>query len=334
MSKPVSVSTQLLLVAAFLALNTGFNLYNKWVFTPVEKDGAGLSVPLFATMCHSLGGFFTAFVLHFFPSVYVPKEISGLSKWIQIIFMSVFFASTIGLNNTSLMHLPLSIQQTIRACSPVVLALAAFLIEGKRFSLAQIGCLVILVLGIILTVISNDSAGTMGILLASGSVLAGALYYTYVSLHLGPSGNLNVLDVLLYTSIPVVIVLVPLFVVTKEYEVLAKFSSTNGVGRTVLLLLIGCVFAVSYNVLTFTFIAMLSTVYLSVVANFKLVLLIVFGIVVFGEEVGVMNAIGLGIATVGFCGYSYLEYKAREQADIEKLEKAAAEAKLEDQKTI
>lgn len=312
-----AAGTQVVLVLAFLGLNTAFNLFNKWIFTPVEKDGAGLSVPIFATITHSLAGFFTAMVLRSFPSIYVPKEISGTREWLQVGMISLFFASTIGLNNSSLMYLPLSIQQTVRACSPVVLAGAAYLIEKKTFSWQQIASLMGLTIGIIFTVMSNDSADLVGVLLAAGSVLVGTLYYTYISLVMGPEGKMNVLDILLYTTIPVVVILTPVFFITSEHNVLAEFTEANGIEKTLLLLLIGCIFAVSYNIMTFTFIAMLSAVYLSVVANFKLVLLIIFGIFMFGENINALNALGLAVATVAFCSYSYYEFKARKQKETE-----------------
>jgi len=260
--------------------------------------------------------------LQFFPSFYVPKEVRGLKQWLQIIAMSLFFATTIGLNNSSLVYLPLSVQQTIRSCSPVALAIAAHFIEGKTYSIKQIVALFFLVGGIVLTVASNDSANLIGVIMAAGSVVSGALYYTFVSLNLGKSGvNMNAIDILLYTSVPVAIVLTPIFLVTDEYTTISRFSDDNGVSFTVFLFLIGCVLAVAYNLMTFKFIKMLSAVYLSVVANFKLVLLILVGVALLGEEITWLSALGLTIATAAFSYYSYLEYEerlAKEKDDLEK----------------
>jgi solute carrier family 35 protein E3 len=295
------------------------------MFTPVDRDGAGLTIPIFATMTHALAGFIAAFSCQLFPSFYIPKPIQGTKQWLQVMSMSVFFACTIGLNNSSLVYLPLSIQQTVRACSPVAIAVAAYFIEDKMYSIKQVSALVLLVSGIVLTVVSNDSANLIGVLLAGGSVISGALYYSCISLHLSAGGaNLNPIDILLYTSLPVALILFPAFIFADEYTVIGQFSEDNGILMTVGLLLIGCMFAVSYNLMTFKFIAMLSAVYLSVVANFKLVLLIVLGVVMFGEEVTWLNALGLTIATVAFSFYSYFEYEIRVAKDLEKANAAAA----------
>ena len=68
------------------------------------------------------------------------------------------------------------------------------------------------------------------------------------------------------------------------------------------------------DIMTFTFVGMLSAVYLSVVANFKLVLLIIFGIIVFGESVSALSGLGLLIATSAFCVYTYLEHLSKQAA--------------------
>jgi len=310
---------QIVLVIAFLTMNTILNLYNKWLFTPVEKEGAGLTAPIFATITHSIAGFTTAFVLTFFPSVYVPKEVVGWRQWCQVIAMGFFFACTIGLNNSSLVYLPLSVQQTIRSCSPVALAIAAYFIEHKVYSIQQIIALFFLVGGIVLTVASNDSANPIGVLMAAGSVVSGALYYTFVSLNLGSGGvNMNAIDILLYTSVPVALILTPVFIIADEYNTIAQFSEENGASFTVLLFAIGCVLAVAYNLMTFKFIKLLSAVYLSVVANFKLVLLIIVGVALLGEELTVLSAVGLTIATLAFAYYSYLEYEQKVEKEKEK----------------
>jgi len=324
-----ALCVQILLVIAFLMMNTMLNLYNKWLFTPVEKEGAGLTAPIFATITHSVAGFITAFTLQFFPSIYVPKEVHGFKQWCQIIAMGLFFACTIGLNNSSLVYLPLSVQQTIRSCSPVALAIAAYFIENKVYSIQQIVALIFLVGGIVLTVASNDSASLIGVLMAAGSVVSGALYYTFVSLNLGKTGvNMNAIDILLYTSVPVALILTPVFILADEYNTIEKFSDANGSAFTVLLFLIGCILAVAYNLMTFKFIKMLSAVYLSVVANFKLVLLIIVGVALLGEELSWLSAVGLSIATLAFAYYSYLEYqervaKEKEKDDTEKATKSS-----------
>lgn len=260
-------------------------------------------------MTHTGAGFLTAWMACFSPKLYVPKKLeAGISGYLSLIAIALFFSAGVGLNNTSLMHLPLSTAQMIKSTHPAVLAVCLYFIEEARYSKEKILAIAGIVFGVGLAVFGNQSATPIGVLLSLGSVLAGALHTAYLSLNLGPKVKLNGLDVLYYSNPLVIVFLFPAFIITSEYNVIADFVNTEGTGRTLLYLLIGCVFAVTYNLTVLFFIKALSALYMSVTGTVKVVVIIVLSIVFFDEHVSVLNAVGIFVALAAFGYNSYLTY--------------------------
>lgn len=303
------------LISWFFALNITFNAYNKFLFSPVEKNGAGLQIPLFATMTHAFAGMLCAAIMTLFPSVYERKIITETKQYIQLCGIAAFFAASIGFNNSSLKFLALSMQQIIRSSLPAVMAFTTYLVEGKTFTKQQIGTLVALVGGVMLAVL-GDIKGTeaVGIFLCLGSVIGTALQYCYVSLCMNEENKLKGFDMLLYTGLPTIIVLAPAMIMTSEPKKLADFAELNGTDTAVGYIVIGQLLAIMYNLTTFFFIKSLSATYLSVCGVFKVVLVIGFSVLVLGDTINTVNGIGLFIAMCAFAYNSFLKFQEKKNA--------------------
>lgn len=304
-----SVPGTVALISWFFALNITFNAYNKFLFSKVEKGGAGLQIPLFATMTHAFAGFLAASFMTLFPSLYERKKIEDKSMIIKICGIALFFAMSIGFNNSCLKYLALSMQQIIRSALPAVMALVTFLIEGKTFSKEKIATLVMLVSGVMLSVL-GDIEGTemLGVLLCLGSVAGTALQYVYVSVCMTGEEKLKGFDMLLYTGIPTMVVLFPAMVATEEPGKLSDWADDHSWGKAFVYILIGQALAISYNLTTFFFIRTMSATYLTVCGVFKVVLVIAFSVIVLGDTINTVNGIGLLIAMTAFGFNSYLQF--------------------------
>lgn len=303
----------LVLVFVFFALNITFNAYNKFLFSKVEKNGAGFQIPVLATITHAFAGFLCASVMTLFPSLYVRKQIADQKMWLTIIGIAIFFSGSIGLNNASLQFLALSMQQIIRSSAPAVVAICSFLLENKQFSWKQIGSLGFLVGGVSLAVF-GDSQGTelIGVLLCFGSVFGTAMQYTFVSITMNPENRLKSFDLLLYTGIPTIIVLTPAMLLNSEPEKFSNYVAANGAAKAIGYILIGQALAISYNLTVFTFIHSMSAVYVTVCGVFKVVLVIAFSVIVLGDEINPINATGLAIALGAFGANSYFEFERKQ----------------------
>jgi len=335
------VVLQATLVVTLLILNTMMNMYNKWLFMSEERKGAGLIAPLFVTMTHATAAFTMAFTLSQFPKIYTKKKIEGFSGWAKVLAVSACFSAGVGFNNSSLLHIPLSLAQMIKSLHPAVLAICLFLIEGTRFSVQRILAILGIVVGVSLSVVGNVDARPIGVIFSFSSVLAGALHVTFLSVSMGPSVRFDGLDVLYYTTPPVVVLMFLPFVLTGEPEVISQFIELNGLGKFLLLVIFGCILAVAFNFVQLTFIKALSAIYLSVTGTAKVALVVFLSVVLFGEHVGPLNLLGIVIALGAFGVNSHLTYlekktnaakpktpKGEEDAPKKDVEKGVSEEKV------
>merc|ERR1711991_962720 len=106
-------------------------------------------------------------------------------------------------------------------------------------------------------------------------------------------------------------VLTPAMILTGEPKKLGDYAELNGTDKAIGYILIGQALAIAYNLTTFMFIHNLSATYLTVCGVFKVVLVIGFSVIVLGDEIGTVNAIGLIVAMAGFSGNSYLKFKEK-----------------------
>merc|ERR1719298_69477 len=84
---------------------------------------------------------------------YASRHASVLGNdWKGLLVIAVFNGVQIALNNASLTVMELSMNQVIRACIPVVVALLAVCIEGKVPSKSEMVCLIIISMGVMLAV--------------------------------------------------------------------------------------------------------------------------------------------------------------------------------------
>lgn len=306
-------AVQCFLVAVYLTLNTVLNIYNKYVLSAPEKNGAGLHCPLFLTTCHAIGCFLLAIIMSFTP-FYTPRKINGGMMWLKIVGMGIFFSAGVGFNNSSLMYIPLSLAQMIKSSHPALLAVILYYLEGARYSRAKIVAICSIVLGISLSVIGSaiHHVSVKGILMSFGSVFSGAFYIAYLSVCLNGEERLKSFDMLMYVQPVVALVLIPVAYSAGEFDVLEDFVSTEGgFNQAFWLCFGGTAIAVTYNLTTLTFIKTLSAIYMSVTGTAKVALVIFLSVMFFGDHISPINALGVIIALVAFGFNSYLTYQEK-----------------------
>eukprot|EP00299_Pterocystis_sp_00344_P019030 c9480_g1_i2.p1 GENE.c9480_g1_i2~~c9480_g1_i2.p1 ORF type:complete len:379 (+),score=86.00 c9480_g1_i2:1-1137(+) len=295
------------LLLLFWIGNVGLNVYNKWLFAK-----GGFRVPLFVTISHQIFCFLGAALMLLTP-FYKRKKIEDTSVLLKLLTVSVFFSLNTGLNNTSLLYLTLSANQIIRALLPAICAVFATFIEGKKYNNWQWATMFILVIGVILALLDNPSFDELGTALCLSSVVGAALHVSVVGYFLGQM-NMTAFDMLLYTTIPIALILLPPFLLSNEIEKLEKFEEKEGMVRAVFLVAVGGVIAFLYNLVHYFFIHYTSSVYTTVAGNMKVALVVCFSFVFLDDEATVLNIVGLSIACLAFFANSYLEFQTKEAA--------------------
>lgn len=209
----------------FFGGQVGMNLSMKAVFssTAVSQDLHLRGVPagFLATALQQLVAFILFLLLMLFsrltPWPYHPRRLTTMNEWIAVLCLSLSFAMNIGLNNTSLIFLAISVNLIIRGCLPLPtyvcqLALGRFFGQaGSTLRPSEVCCLALGVACAVLVTISQvigsgertHASGNLfvGVLLCVVSTFSGALNLTIAGL-LGTTFKLNALDTTCYMALP------------------------------------------------------------------------------------------------------------------------------------
>mmetsp|Transcript_5804 Transcript_5804/g.11511 ORF Transcript_5804/g.11511 Transcript_5804/m.11511 type:complete len:384 (+) Transcript_5804:54-1205(+) len=307
-----------LLLAACCAMSVGFSLYNKYLFSGPIK------APIFITATHRMFAFVGAFLAwQLSPaSFYTRTKVDKPEMWQKIMLIPVGFVMNIGMNNLSLQFTTLALNQLIRSFSPVSIALTSFLIEGKTQSWAKSITLGALVGGVVMGVFSSPDFEMLGFLICAGSVLGQSLSIVMTALVMGgTSVKLHVFDVLLYTSLPTLLILLPWSYALGEFEVLENAFIEHGFETTMGLIIAGGTLAFTYNLASICFIRLTSSVYFGVTGGFRCALAIAASFYFFPQKIGFLSIAGTVIAISAFIVNSFFTMK-------EKLESMDASKKI------
>jgi len=299
----------------------GLSMYNKCLFSGV------LRTPIFVTSTHRICSFVGAsLVWQLSPSSYYKRtKINSYSMVKKILVVPVGFVLNIGMNNLSLNFTTLALNQLIRAFSPVSIAMTSYLIEGKTQSVTRITTLLCLVAGVAMGVFTSPDFEVLGATLCCASLLGQALSIVMTA-HVmdGTRVKLAVYDVLLYASLPSLLVLLPLSYFLGELDVLRSAIEKEGLRKIAWLLLGGGILAFCYNVAATTFIRITSSIYYGVTGGFRCALTITMSYFIFPQRATALSIVGTVVAMLAFTTNSY--FKERRSAS-----KAAAKNEFVDE---
>lgn len=295
----------------YVALNAGLNFSNRWALGVHD-----FSFPLVLTAGHMLlNPVFLAPLLLLAPKYRNEHGRILWGHWRSLLLIAAFNGVQIALNNSSLVHIELSLNQVVRATMPVMVALLE-LFRGTPPSLSQLPVLAIIATGVILVVYQPAPSATsssqseaeverawlLGTLLVTASVSLQAAQMSFAGSLL--SVKLDSFQITFYTSPAALLTLVgptALLEAPKFREYLAtKLEVACGV------ILGTCLLAVAYNVVMFQTIRRLGPVGSAVLGNVKIVLLLLLSSLLMGEmkQWTRQQYLGTVLTFVGAAAYS------------------------------
>eukprot|EP00954_Amorphochlora_amoebiformis_P029888 1393783-Amorphochlora_amoeboformis.AAC.1 len=222
------------------------------------------------------------------------------------------FVMNIGMNNLSLQFTTLALNQLIRSFSPVAIAITSLLIEGQIQSYPKAISLACLVTGVVMGVSSSPDFEILGFLICAGSVLGQSIGIVMTAFVMGgQSVKLHVFDVLLYATLPSLIVLLPWSYAMGEFEVLSKALEKDGPTLFFGLFLAGGSLAFTYNLFCTIFIKMTSSVYYGVTGGFRCSLAILLSFFIFPQKITIIGIVGICIAMASFVANSYFTMREK-----------------------
>jgi len=292
-SGPVHVIRTVLIVLAYLGLNSSLNLLNRYTL-----GHAGFRYPVSLTCAHLLFSLCTLAPLMLrAPYAGTHEEVVGRS-WKGVAAIGTFMGVNIALNNASLLHLSLSLNQIMRASIPVICAICAVFVERQVPTPAEATGLLLVAAGVMGTVTGSNYGGddaprneTIGLVFCAVATVSNALMMTFSGRIMGGE-KLDALRLTFYTS-PVTLGLLAPVSLTMEWDRMLERlglqappgqegSFVTGSGL-MLLVLLGCCNAVLYNWVHNKVILATSATTTTVLGNVKVAMLVLFSRVLFGE---------------------------------------------------
>ncbi|KAL0040726.1 hypothetical protein WJX79_003172 [Trebouxia sp. C0005] len=301
------LALNVLLVAAYLGLNSILNLTNKWALGVY-----GFTFPLLLTTCH-MAFSFCVLLPFMIREPFRSKHRATLEKqWKGLVAIGVYMAANVSLNNLSLVLITLSLNQVIRSAIPVCTATLAVFIEKKIPTGEEATGLIILTLGVMVAVWEGSVSGSVtGLLLCcAGTVCNAAMMSTAGKVM---SEKVDVLRLTFYTAPVSCAVLLPLFLI-RESQRFAVYWVDHSTG-VLLVLVCSSIVALSYNVIHSLMIQKTSAVTTTVLGEVKIVGLLLLSALLLGEKkafTGKMT-VGVTLAMIGFC--MILPYDSRIEAE-------------------
>mmetsp|Transcript_22354 Transcript_22354/g.35915 ORF Transcript_22354/g.35915 Transcript_22354/m.35915 type:complete len:363 (-) Transcript_22354:109-1197(-) len=299
-------------------MSVGFSVYNKYLFS------GPIPAPILVTSTHRMFAFVGAFMIWMLasPSFYTRMKIEENPQMLkQILLIPVGFIMNIGMNNLSLQYTTLALNQLIRAFSPVSIAITSFFIEGKVQSVAKGASLSVLVAGVFLGVFSSPDFEIVGVLICAASLAGQSLSIVMTAYVMGGTRvKLAPWDVLLYATLPTLLVLLPWAYSLGEFDVMTQAIELHGIERIVGLIIAGGCLAFSYNVACVVFIRLTSSVYYGVTGGFRSALAIVISFFLFPQRITMLGIVGTVLAMAAFTANSYFTMKEKlaEKNDVPK----------------
>lgn len=289
-----------LVISSYLGSNISLNMINKWTLSFY-----GFKFPLTMGIAHMAFSFLALAPIMMMPS-FRPLHVPALKQQgMGLVAVAAFFALNVGFNNVSLLLIPLSLNQVIRASIPIAAAVGSVFIERKNPTQYEFSSLFVLFLGIAISVWEGSMTGIsiMGTVLCLAGTVCNGLMMSSLGYLL--SEKVDVLRLTFYTAPVVMLMLLP-FSWFMESKRLAEYQRTEPAGYVGLVLL-GCVNALFYNMVHTYVIKVTSSVTTTVIGEMKIVLILVLSSFMLGEY-GIWTwklLLGSATAVLGFCMYSH-----------------------------
>ncbi|KXS99287.1 hypothetical protein AC578_6209 [Pseudocercospora eumusae] len=304
----VSTRAKLLFLAAYFFLNLFLTLSNKSVLGTARFPWLLTAVHCSAT---SIGCFA---MLGMGALTLTPL---GLRENLTLFAFSFLFTVNIAISNVSLAMVSVPFHQIMRSTCPVVTILIYKFCYAREYSKTTYLTMIPLVFGVALSTLGDYYATLAGFFMTFLGVVLASVKTVATNRLMTGSLKLSALEVLLRMSPLAAIQCVIYAYFSGEadqfrvaYTTSDQFSSTFGAA-----LFLNAITAFLLNVVGFQANKMAGALTITVCGNVKQALTILFGIILFHVQVGLLNAVGMLITIAGAVWYSKVELDSNKRAN-------------------
>ena len=276
-----------LVVTSFCCLNLSLSLFNKWA---LGDDGAAFRFPTFYTMWHMIASVLGSLtIMAASPQQRTLSCAQVRTYWWQLASLAVFFVGSLVFNAASLVYIGLSVNQILRACSPLPQLLFSYGIEGKVPSVRL--CLIVLTLctfGALSIPIGALTATSFGLTFALAGVLllAAKVSTSSVLMKDAKKSGLTPVALVFYDSSLSFIGCLAMWLLNRDERDASLEYLRADPQRAALVIVTGSTMAMLYNVVSFTLTKRTSSVTSSILgATLKITLIAVSAVMEGGHSV-------------------------------------------------
>jgi len=293
----------LLYTIGYLTFSTITVVSNKHLI----KD-AGFGNPIFVSSCGTMFAFLASTIAVHGKFVEITEPKMSFSEWVKVCVPVGFFSSiTLACANIVYVYLSLSFVQMLKAFVPVVTYATHVCVGTDKYNSDFTLSLLAMVVGGMMCMNVSGKATVIGVCVMFGSHFAEAIR-TVGAQWLLVNRKFGVIESMYYFAPATVVFFIPLVLyfegdslqapeisdIAKKYWYLFVVSSSWGC------LVNACGLGVVKNI---------GAVWFKGINNIKNILLLFFGILVYGDVVTVLQAIGYTLSLAGFGRYTYVKNK-------------------------
>ena len=291
----------LLYTIGYLTFSTITVVSNKHLI----KD-AGFGNPIFVSSCGTIFAFVLSTILVHGKFVSVSEPKMTFKEWLKVCVPVGFFSSiTLACANIVYVYLSLSFVQMLKAFVPVVTYITHVFVGTDKYNSDFTVSLLAMVLGGMMCMNVSGKATVIGVCVMFGSHFAEAIR-TVGAQWLLVNRKFGVIESMYYFAPATVVFFIPLVVYFEGSSLLAPGISSIA-NKYWYLFVVSSSWGCLVNACGLGVVKNIGAVWFKGINNIKNILLLFFGILVYGDVVTVLQASGYALSLAGFGRYTYVK---------------------------
>ena len=291
----------LLYTIGYLAFSTITVVSNKHLI----KD-AGFGNPIFVSSCGTMFAFALSTILVHGKFVSVSEPKMTFKEWFKVCVPVGFFSSiTLACANIVYVYLSLSFVQMLKAFVPVVTYITHVFVGTDKYNSDFTVSLLAMVLGGMMCMNVSGKATVIGVCVMFGSHFAEAIR-TVGAQWLLVNRKFGVIESMYYFAPATVVFFIPLVVYFEGSSLQAPGISSIA-NKYWYLFVVSSSWGCLVNACGLGVVKNIGAVWFKGINNIKNILLLFFGILVYGDVVTVLQAFGYALSLAGFGRYTYVK---------------------------
>lgn len=272
----------------------------------------------FTTSCH--------FIVTFFGVVLCKHlgmfQVKTLSNW-DVLGITTFFVGFVVFNNLSLNYNSVGFYQLMKVMTTPVIAFIQHFFYNQKLAWNLKLSLIPIIIGVAMATVNDVRFNRYGLFWAVLGILSTSYYQIFVKTK-QKDLDANALQILYYQApqaATMTLFLSPFLDEHIEFQELTSMMASGLTPGQVAIsgvLLLSCVLAFCVNLSIFLVVGATSPISYNVLGHGKLLVILTFGIIVFGDDTSWTRLCGMGTAFCGIVAYTHLKIREQEAKEMEK----------------